>query len=104
MTVRLRSYNEILGDMVRKIIADTPLNDLNNGSVLLTLLEAAAANDFENNVATLNILELLNVDSLKNNDLDAYASQLGLERKIAVRSSGFVNISDSTIQTRKRGY
>ena len=101
MSVRLRSYNEILGDMVRKIIADTPLNDLNTGSVILTLLEAAAANDFENNIATLNILELLNVDSLKNNDLDAYASQFGLERTVAVRSSGFVTITDSTITPRK---
>jgi len=41
--------------------------------------EAAAANDFENNVATLNILELLNVDSLKNNDLDALVEKFTLQ-------------------------
>lgn len=87
--------------MVRKIIADTPINDLNTGSIALTFLEAAAANDFENNIATLNILELLNVDSLKNNDVDAYASQFGLERRNAVRSTGFVEIRDTSITPRK---
>lgn len=101
MAVRLKGFNEILGDMVRKIVADTPVNDLNTGSVILTLLEAAAANDYENNLAILNVLELLNVDSLKNNDLDARASEFGLERKIALRSSGFVTITDSNITPRK---
>ena len=43
--INIKSYNEILGDMIRKMIADTPVNDINRGSVLLTFLEAAAAND-----------------------------------------------------------
>ncbi len=51
MSIQIKSFNQILGDMVRKIVADTPLNDLNPGSVLLTLLEAAAANDFENSTS-----------------------------------------------------
>ncbi|NJO52554.1 MAG: hypothetical protein HC840_27690, partial [Leptolyngbyaceae cyanobacterium RM2_2_4] len=101
MAVTLRSYNEILGDMIRKIIANTPLNDLNDGSVILTLLEAAASNDYENNTAILNVLELLNVDAIKNNDLDARGGDLGLTRKIAVRATGFVTITDSSIQPRR---
>lgn len=101
MAVTLRSYNEILGDMIRKIIANTPLNDVNDGSVLLTLLEAAASNDYENNTAVLNVLELLNVDAIKNNDLDARGADLGLTRKIATRATGFVTILDSTIEPRR---
>ena len=46
MAIQIKSFNQILGDMIRKIVAETALNDLNAGSVLLTLLEAAAANDF----------------------------------------------------------
>ncbi|CAB4125781.1 Baseplate protein J-like [uncultured Caudovirales phage] len=98
--VNINSYNEILGAMIRKIIADTPANDLNKGSVILTLLEAAAANDFENNTAILNVLELLNIDALRNNDLDAYASNFGLIRRTATKASGFVTISDSSITKR----
>ena len=95
--ININSYNEILGNMIRKIIADTPANDLNQGSVILTLLEAAAANDFENNTAILNVLELLNIDALRNNDLDAYASNFGLVRRTAIKASGFITIKDSSI-------
>lgn len=98
--ININSYNEILGAMIRKIIADTPANDINKGSVLLTLLEAAAANDYENNTAILNVLELLNIDAIRNNDLDAYASNFGLTRKTAQKASGFIKISDSTITKR----
>jgi uncharacterized phage protein gp47/JayE len=86
--------------MIRKIIADTPLNDINQGGVLLSLLEAAAANDFENNTAILNVLELLNIDALRNNDLDAYASNFGLVRLTATKASGFVTVSDTSITKR----
>lgn len=98
--ININSYNEILGAMIRKIIADTPLNDINQGGVLLTLLEAAAANDFENNVAVINVLELLNIDVIRNNDLDAYASNLGLVRNTAAKASGFITVSDSNITKR----
>lgn len=98
--VDIKSYNEILGNMIRKIIADTPANDINVGSVLLTLLEAAASNDYENNTAILNVLELFNMDVIRNNDLDAYASNLGLTRTTALKASGFVSMSDSSITKR----
>jgi uncharacterized phage protein gp47/JayE len=98
--ININSYNEILGNMIRKIIADTPANDINKGSLLLTLLEAAAANDYENNTAILNVLELLNIDAIQNNDLDAYASNYGLKRNTAAKASGFIRIKDSTITKR----
>lgn len=103
MAIQIKSFNQILGDMIRKIIAETALNDLNAGSVLLTLLEAAAANDFENNTAILNVLELLNIDAIKNNDLDAKAGDFGLFRRPAVKASGLVNILNTNIVKRSTG-
>lgn len=103
MAIQIKSFNQILGDMIRKIIAETALNDLNAGSVLLTLLEAAAANDFENNTAILNVLELLNIDAIKNNDLDAKAGDFGLSRRAAVKASGLVNIMNTNITKRSTG-
>lgn len=100
MAIQIKSINQILGDMVRKVVADTALNDLNAGSVLLTLLEAAAANDFENNTAILNVLELLNIDAIKNNDLDAKAADFGLSRNPAIKASGLVTIYNTNITKR----
>lgn len=103
MAIQIKSYNQILGDMIRKIIAETSLNDINTGSVLLTLLEAVASNDFENNTAILNVLELLNIDAVKNNDLDARAADFSLSRRAAVKASGLVNISNTNIVKRSTG-
>jgi uncharacterized phage protein gp47/JayE len=100
MSITLQSYNEILGKLVRKIIADTPVNDVNTGSVLLTLLEAVAAQDFENNASILSVLETLNIDALKNLDLDARAADYGLTRRSSVRATGFIKIMDTSITKR----
>lgn len=95
--INIKSYNEILGDLARSIIANTPINDLNPGSAIMTLLEAVASNDFENSTAVLNVLELLNIDATSNNDLDALGSNYGLVRIAAQRSSGFVSFYDTSI-------
>ena len=100
MAIQIKSFNQLLGNMVRRIIANTPISDLHTGSVLLTLLEAAATNDFENNVAILNILELLNINALKNSDLDARAADFGLSRHSATRASGFVQFQNTLITKR----
>lgn len=97
MAIEIKSFNQILGSMVRKIIAETPLSDINPGSVFLSLLEACASQDFDNNVAILNVLELLNVDSIRNNDLDNKAADLGLKRREAVTSAGTVQIQNTNI-------
>lgn len=100
MAISLQSYNEILGKLVRKIIADTPVNDINTGSVLLTLLEAVAAQDFENNTAILSVLETLNIDALKSIDLDNRAADYGLVRRAASRATGFIKVTDTSITKR----
>jgi uncharacterized phage protein gp47/JayE len=100
MAVSLTTYNEILGKLIRKLVADTPVNDINRGSVLLDLLEAVATQDFENNAAILSVLETLSIDSLKNADLDARAADYGLTRISAARATGFVKIYDTSISKR----
>jgi len=97
MAVQLTTLNEILGKMIRKIMADTAVNDISAGSVLLDLLEAAASQDFENNAAILSVLETLSIDSLKNADLDNRAADYGLARIPATKATGFIKIVDSSI-------
>jgi uncharacterized phage protein gp47/JayE len=95
--IKIQSFNQLLGAMIRTIIANTPLNDVNQGSVLLTLLEAAAANDFENNAAILSLLNLLNIDTVQGVDLDNRAADYGLSRKAATKASGNVSLFNNNI-------
>jgi hypothetical protein len=103
MSIEIKSFNQILGGMVRKIIAETPLSDINPGSVFLSLLEACASQDFDNNVAILNILELLNVDAIRNNDLDNKAADLGLERHAAKAATGVIQVQNTNISKQSTG-
>ena len=103
MAISIKTFNEFLGEMIRKIKADTPLNDVHAGSVLFTLMEAAAANDFDNNVAILNVLELLSIDVLRNTDLDARGADYGLTRAAAQKASGTVVFGDSSMSKRSTG-
>src|SRR5271168_2184711 len=95
--IQLQSYNQFLGALIRTIIANTPLNDVNQGSVLLTILEAAAANDFENSTAILSLLNLLNISTVSGSDLDNRAADYGLTRLPAVTASGNVSIFNTAI-------
>src|SRR5271168_369239 len=95
--IQLQSYNQFLGALIRTIIANTPLNDVNQGSVLLTILEAAAANDFENSTAILSLLNLLNIGTVSGTDLDNRAADYGLTRYAATVASGSVSIYNPTI-------
>ncbi len=101
--IEIKSFNQILGGMVRKIIAETPLSDINPGSVFLSLLEACASQDFDNNVAILNILELLNVDAIRNNDLDNKAADLGLTRYAAKAATGVIQVQNTNITKQSTG-
>jgi uncharacterized phage protein gp47/JayE len=83
--------------MIRSIIANTPLNDVNQGSVLLTILEAAAANDYENSAAILSLLNLLNIATVSGTDLDNRAADYGLTRYPATKASGNVSIFNTSI-------
>jgi len=95
--IKIQSFNQFLGAMIRTIIANTPLNDVNQGSVLLTILEAAAANDFENNAAILSLLNLLNIDTVSGSDLDNRAADFGLTRNPAQKASGNISIFNTNI-------
>src|ERR1035437_5976843 len=95
--IQVQSFNQFLGAMIRTIIANTPLNDINQGSVLLTILEAAAANDFENSAAILSLLNLLNIDTVSGSDLENRAADFGLTRHAAIKASGNISIFNKSI-------
>lgn len=90
-----KSYQQVVAAMVAKMSAETPLSDFNDGSVVLTLLEAAAQEDFQQYVEMLNIIRNYNLDTTEGDDLDNRAAEYGLTRKPASPHSGFVTIVDN---------
>lgn len=92
-----RTYVEILGDMYDRLIASTPLTDLNFGSVWTTMLEAAAQEDDEQYFQMLEIIRGYSLDTTTGSDLDSRAFEYGLVRRGASNASTVVNISDSSV-------
>ncbi len=90
--LRLKSKQQILGAMIRTVLARTGLNDLNPGSVLLTLLQAVANSIFALYYQMLQIIRNYNLDTTTGSDLDNRAFEYGLTRKQALPATGRVKI------------
>jgi len=98
MAVQVKSYSELLGAMIRKVMAITGVNDMHKGSVILTMLEAAAQNDYEQMAALVQLLDDASVDFATGTDLVKVAHQFGLDDapQPATNASGFIRVSDSS--------
>ena len=88
----LKSENQILGDMASVMLANTGVNDLNPGSILLTLLQAASQEDFQQYYQMLQIVRNYNLDTTTGSDLDNRAFEYGLTREAASKSTGKIQI------------
>jgi hypothetical protein len=97
--VSVKSFQQLVGQMIARLTAVTGVNDLNKGSALLTTLEAAAQNDFEQLTSLLQLLDEFSVDNATGADLDKRAIEYGLlnGRATATFASGYVDVTDSTI-------
>lgn len=95
--IQLRTYQQILGNMISTLLAQTDLNDLSPGSVFLTILEAAASSDFTQEGKLLQLINLNDVDKTKGTDLENLATELGVtpSREGATSSSVQVTVTDT---------
>jgi len=102
MAITVKSVSQLLADSVRRLLAETSVTDVTPGSVIGTILEAAALADFQNQVSLLKVLESSNLESLVGSDLDSKAIELaipdgigGIGRVPARRSSGAIRIGSN---------
>lgn len=96
MAVDIKSYNQILGGMVKKILSDTALSDMRVGSVISSILEAAAQSDFEIHASIVELIQLFSIDTTTGADLDRRAAEFNVRRQVAVPASDVVRIGDKT--------
>ncbi len=81
--------------MAAKVASETPITDFSPGSVILTLLEAAAQEDLQQYVAMLEIILAYNLDTTSGADLDKRAKEFGLTRLEAQPHSGYISVIDT---------
>jgi len=95
---KLRSFQEILSDMIAKFVANTPVTDLNKGSVVSTFLEAAATEDFRQYFAMLDIINNYSLNTTEGDELDKRADEYGITRSASSKSSGVITVTDSSFE------
>lgn len=74
-TLDLKSYEEILEEMLRSVQSRAGLSDANIGAITLSLLEAAAQSDFFQIANILAALDSISVDRAEGTALDNIAFQ-----------------------------
>lgn len=96
MAFQLKSFPQIMRDMIAVFLANTPINDINRGSVISTFLEAAATEDFNQYFQMLAIISNFYLDNITGEDLDKRAIEYGLDGRIQPsKAFSKVTISDS---------
>lgn len=96
MAFALKSFQQIMTDMIATFLANSPLNDLNKGSIISTFLEAAASEDFNQYFQMLSIIANFSLDNTTGSDLDNRAKEFGLSGRIQPsKAFGKVTISDT---------
>ncbi len=94
----IKSFPQILMDMVSTFTANSDVTDLNAGSVALTMLEAAATEDANTYIQMLNIIRSYSLDTTVGTDLDDRAYEYGLVRYDARAASGYVTFYDISFE------
>ena len=105
MAIEIRSKQQIIGEMIAKIIADTDLNDVAVNSVLLTLVEAAASSDFQTEGKLLQLLNIRNIEKTTGADLEQIAIEMGVlpsrigslpaRSKVTIKDSAFNKVASN---------
>lgn len=90
--LKLKSEEQIFGDMFARVLSELGINDVNPGSVLSMLLEAAAAEDFEQYMQIMSLLRNFNLDTTTGQDLENKAFEFGLTKIAAKKATGIISI------------
>lgn len=96
--LEIKSYEQILGELIASLQSRMGLNDLNPGSVTLDILEAAAQQDFNISNNIFAALDEKSVDRASGTALDLLAAEEGLLRYPASKTSGAITVTDNSFQ------
>lgn len=88
----LKSERQVQTAMLATLIAKLGLNDINPGSVIDILTQAAAQSDFALYYQIAQVSRLADIEALTGDDLDLKAFEYGITRRTAEKASGTISI------------
>ena len=94
-----RTFVEILNDMVAYVQTHTALTDFTPGSVIRTMLEAAALEDDEQYFQMVQLLDLFSIKTATGANLDRRLADYGLFRRGPLKAFGQVQFADNNVKT-----
>lgn len=96
-----RTFEQILNDMIAYVQSRTPISDYNVGSVIRTILEAAALEDDEQYFQMVQLLDLFSFTTAAGEDLDRRIADFGITRRPAQSATARAKFYDNgLIRTR----
>lgn len=98
-----RTFDQILQDMIAYMQSRTEVSDYNVGSVVRTVLEAAALEDDEQYFQMVQLLDLFSFTKAENEDLDRRLADFGLTRRPAIPATAKVRFVDNTLIRTRAG-
>ncbi len=93
-----RTFEQILTDMIAYVQARTALSDFQVGSVIRTILEAAALEDDEQYFQMVQLLDAFSLTTASGEDLDRRLADFGIPREPAKRAFGQIRFSDGNLK------
>lgn len=99
MTFSPRTYDQILADMIAYVQLRTPLSDFTVGSVIRTVLEAAALEDDEQYFQLVQLLEDFSISTATGSGLDRRLADFGITRKPAQSAIVQVQFTNTNLKT-----
>jgi uncharacterized phage protein gp47/JayE len=94
-----RTFEQILTDMIAYVQSRTTLSDFQVGSVIRTILEAAALEDDEQYFQMVQLLDAFSLTTASGEDLDRRLADFGITRESAKRAFGQVRFFNSNLTT-----
>lgn len=92
-----RTFEQILNDMIAYMQSRTSISDYNVGSVIRSILEAAALEDDEQYFQMVQILDLFSFTIAAGEDLDRRLADFGITRRAAVTATAVGKFFDNNL-------
>ena len=97
-TLPIQSFDTLVANQQAAVLAAaTPLIDFQEGSILLALIEANAANSIWIQALMSALLAVTRLQTSSGNDVDTFIQEFGYTRPSAVAATGIVNFSRTII-------
>jgi|694.fasta_scaffold02732_24 uncharacterized phage protein gp47/JayE len=103
MSFQPRTFEQILNDMIAYMQSRTAISDYNVGSVIRTILEAAALEDDEQYFQMVQLLDLFSFTTASGEDLDRRLADFGLTRRSAQSATARAKFYDNNLVRTRAG-